>query len=1087
MLSTIPPSVPTPQATTKPTLAVDSLNGATTKPQPTYAFSDPSIGKITLSADQPRTIDELIRRRAQSDPDVRAIAYPWTGTTYTHYTLRQLDIYAYRLAQKYAAAGLPVRRSEDEKPTVVGMLGLSTFDYFVTMMALTKLGHACLLMSTRIAQEAHSSLLKNTGAQHLVVDGSFTDMAGALQKEWPNLHIIPMMKRDDYEKEPISAEDERRDTNMTPHLDPETQQHSTVWIIHSSGSTSLPKPIPLSHASCMNHYAVGLSMNGFITGPLFHVHGTACTFRGIYFKREMYQYNAMLPMTRQHLIDIARNNELDIFFGIPYALNLLAETDEGMECLKKFKLVTYGGSPCPDALGDKLVAEGVKLMAYYGSTETGMLMSSQRPPDDNAWQYLRPMVDAAPYLRFEEREGGLYELVVLDGWKSKVLTNRPDGHYNTKDCFVPHPSIPDAWKYYCRIDDTLTLVNAEKANPLQVEGHARQSLYVEDALMFGAGREHLGLAVILTSSAEGKTREEILDDIFKVIEPAHNALPAYAKIDRGMVLMLPAGTQCRKTDKGTVIRQPFYKQFAAEIEAMYDDSATGTLALSEPKLRDFIRKQVAEVTKIEQLADDHDFFALGMDSLQTARIRNALVKNLDIGGKQLGLNVVFDHPSIAALAQHLFSLRNDAASTNGAAKTIAGIPAAKIEEMEAMIARYSTPLPRAQANGAVSKDEGHVVLLTGATGSLGAHIAAQLADLSSVSRVYCLIRARDASHASTRLEESFPTRHLKPSEPARAKLVPLASDLSRDDMGVDAEMLKQIERQVSQILAVGWAVNFNMALQSFERENVAGVRRLLELAARSARQARFTFASSVSVVGNLSTVENMPEGVLAVKEELPANLAAAMNMGYGQSKLVTEHICLNAAKQVPELHSRILRVGQIVGDTQEGVWNTKEAVPLMLRTATMFGALPELDDEVRWLPVDDVARAFVEVGVLGKDGKDAPAAIYNLNNPHKIHWTRDLLPMLREAGLKFETVSMKEWLEKLRKTEQDPAKNPSIKLLKFWEGRSQQMSSEKKLEYDWETERMREWSPTIAKLQATGKDLVQKMVHYFVNEGWKQQ
>lgn len=45
-----------------------------------------------------------------------------------------------------------------------------------------------------------------------------------------------------------------------------------------------------------------------------------------------------------------------------------------------------------------------------------MLMSSQRPPDDNAWQYLRPMVDAAPYLRFEEREGGLYELVVLDGW-----------------------------------------------------------------------------------------------------------------------------------------------------------------------------------------------------------------------------------------------------------------------------------------------------------------------------------------------------------------------------------------------------------------------------------------------------------------------------------------------------------------------------------------------------------------------------------------------------------------------------------------------------------------------------------------------
>ncbi|KAK7540480.1 putative NRPS-like enzyme [Phyllosticta citribraziliensis] len=1066
MLSTITPSIPA-----KPTLTASAAE-IVPKGQQQSQFGS-SFGKILLSEDSPRTVDELIRARAKSDPDFSVFAYPWTGTTYTHYTFRQLDVYAYRIAKKFAEV-LPPRRSASEEPTVVGMLGVSTFDYFVTMLALTKLGHTCLLMSTRIVQEAHSSLIKNTGAQHMVVDANFGDMASALSKEWPGLQVLPMATRADYEK-PISEAEAAIDTNLTPHLDPETLRNQAVWIIHSSGSTSLPKAVPLTHTACMHHYAIGLSVTALILGPLFHVHGKSCTFRGIFNKCKVYQYNAELPITRQGLIDIIKNNDLRILFGVPYALNLLAETEEGIQCLKKFSMVTFGGSPCPDALGDRLVAEDVNLMAYYGATETGMIMSSQRPPEDKVWNYLRPAVDAVPYLRFEAREEGLYELVVLDGWKSKMLTNRPDGHYNTKDCFVPHPSIPNAWKYYCRIDDTLTLVNSEKANPLQVEGHARQSRFVEHALMFGAGRDRLGLAVVLTKAADNKSRDEILDDVFKVIKPAHDALPAYAKIDRDMVLILPAETQCRCTDKGTVIRQPFYRQFAAEIDAMYDEAATGTLALSEPELRDFVRKQVAALTDKNELSDDADFFALGMDSLQTARLRTALTKNLDIGGQQLGLNVVFDYPSIAALAQHLFSLRTAASSTT---EIVAGIPAEKIAEMEAMIERYSTPLPPpSQTN---TSEKGHVVLLTGATGSLGAHIAAQLAALPSVTRVYCLVRAHDAEHASKRLDESFQTRHLKLSDASRAKLAPLSSDLSRDDLGLDADTREQIEQHVSHVLAVGWAVNFTVALRSFEAENVAGVRRLLEIASRSARAARFTFASSVSVVGNLAAMQQQATGPLRVDEALPPSTAAALNMGYGQSKLVTEHVCMRAAAQVSSLRSRVLRVGQIVGDMQEGVWNTSEAVPLMLRTAMTLGALPALDDAVRWLPVDDVARAFVEVGVLEEE---APAAVYNVNNPHKIHWTRDLLPMLRECGLKFETVSMVEWLERLRQSEKDPAKNPSIKLLAFWE---QQMNGEKKeLEVEWATERVREWSPTMAKLQATDKGLVQKMIEYFVQEGWK--
>lgn len=327
------------------------------------------------------------------------------------------------------------------------------------------------------------------------------------------------------------------------------------------------------------------------------------------------------------------------------------------------------------------------------STETGQLVTSFRPRDDKGWDYLRPSDAVKPFLRFEDRGGGLYECVCLHGWPSKVTSNRPDGAYATKDCFTAHPTLKDAWKYYCRLDDTLTLNNGEKANPLQLEGAARQCTLVDEAVMFGAGKARLGLALVLSKEGDGVPREHVVDAVFRTVEPAHATLPAYAKIDREMVLLLPPDTQYRVTDKGTVIRQAFYKQFAAEIDATYEEKASAdALVLSKPELRDFIRREVAGVMGLAdsaELADDQDFFGLGMDSLQTTRLRTVFVKRLDLAGKQLGLNCVFDHPSVAALAHHLYALR-----TGENTKKVS-----KEEEMQALIEQYSifqphTPQPR---------------------------------------------------------------------------------------------------------------------------------------------------------------------------------------------------------------------------------------------------------------------------------------------------------------------------------------------------------------------------------------------------------
>ena len=63
----------------------------------------------------------------------------------------------------------------------------------------------------------------------------------------------------------------------------------------------------------------------------------------------------------------------------------------------------------------------------------------------------------------------------------------------------------------------------------------------------------------------------------------------------------------------------------------------------------------------------------------------------------------------------------------------------------------------------------------------------------------------------------------------------------------------------------------------------------------------------------------------------------------------------------------------------------------------------------------------------------APQLVYNLCNPRLFSWPRDVLPALRAAGLAFEAVPWGVWLKRMRGGEFDAEKNPSIKLLGFWE------------------------------------------------------
>jgi thioester reductase-like protein len=227
-------------------------------------------------------------------------------------------------------------------------------------------------------------------------------------------------------------------------------------------------------------------------------------------------------------------------------------------------------------------------------------------------------------------------------------------------------------------------------------------------------------------------------------------------------------------------------------------------------------------------------------------------------------------------------------------------------------------------------------------------------------------------------------------------------------------------------------------------------------------------------------------------------------MGYARSKLVAERI-IKAAAERTGMVARVLRIGQIIGDSEFGIWNTTEAIPLMIQSAVTMGVLPDLDEvcvilrsayspmsatgysDTRtqtpsWLPVDVVARVVLELsGLPGSpngtfNALHDPPVVYHVQNPKVFHWTRDLLPALREAGLFFETVSQREWVARLRRSEPDPTKNPTVKLLDFYSNKYDNDEMGRR-ELSFATEKTAEASPTLKEgYDIVGSGIVTKLV-----------
>ena len=513
-------------------------------------------------------------------------------------------------------------KSSHETPPVISLLGPTDLAYIITFFALARLGYTSLCLSPRLAPNACEKLIRETGAI-AIIPGKTPQMASLVTQtlELVQIEILNLVSREDFDK-PASKEPQFQRHN----IDRQAEKAWTLGILHSSGSTGMPKPIYLSHRRFMMKIPAPSGQTEFNTFPFFHGYGSWVVVHGMMDRKTIKMYNPNLPVTADYVIKVLHHIRADVLHVVPYTMELLAQTEKGIDAMRRCERVIFSGSGAPDDLGNDLVAKGVNVATLWGATEIGSLGNScNRAPGDNSWDFIRIPPPVAKYIWMKPLGDDTYECIYLHGLEALVASNSddPPKSFHSKDIFVKHPKV-DAWKHIGRLDDRLTLTNGEKVLPIPMEGRIRQDPLVRECCIFGTGKSIPGIFIFRNEDSSEMSDDKFIDAIWPTIKKANAQAESFSQISKETVVPLGAEVDYPKTDKESIKRSQIYRVFAKDMEAMYaklEYTGTGTLQLDIPAMEEWIMKTCRETLSVHISSPQDDFFAAGVNSLKAIQVR----------------------------------------------------------------------------------------------------------------------------------------------------------------------------------------------------------------------------------------------------------------------------------------------------------------------------------------------------------------------------------------------------------------------------------------------------------------------------------
>ncbi|KEF56727.1 uncharacterized protein A1O9_06917 [Exophiala aquamarina CBS 119918] len=965
---------------------------------------------------------------------------------------------------------------------VVAYMGAKDVRYSIFTTASIKTGRASLLPSPRGSIEGFVYLITQSGCK---------DFFFSSEQQTKVREVKARVKDVRFWQTPTLAEMLAGRTVPYPFSKTfDEAENDWAIIIHSSGSTGLPKLVPMTNGylAVQDRFSLIPEMPDgrraiwtvmapdercLCINPLFHLMGLNMLQESIF-----HGIPTILgpdrPMTAEILADILTTTKPTIGILPPSLIEDLSRSEVGRVALSSLRTTITGGAALSQDVAAR-ISKLTRLVSVYGASEIGTV-ACLIPKSKDDYNYLEWHPKYG--IIMDPVDDGLYEAVLRRSSTSDfqaVWHSFPElQEYRTNDLFTKHPEREGLWLYTGRRDDVIVLSNGEKFNPINMEKYIEEHPSVKRALVIGQSRFQAALLVEPDwATLDDKQSEDVfIDNIWAHVEMANLLVASHGRIMKSHISCTARDLPFKTTPKGNTQRKAVCEEYAKRIDDIYTrgeviDNAVLPEHASVEQIADFVLQVVSESLEGTPISPTSDLFSSGLDSLQTQRLAKVLqgtIVKIDSSKKDaITAATLYKIPTASKIAKFIYDLLN-ADGTSDSSPTVHESSAYQEKAVDRLVQKYTASLPRDPINIPTFPKK-NTVILTGSTGFLGNYLLDRLLRDPLVAHIYCLNRAADAF---ARTKASFEQKELDFSQEVQSKVSFWQAQFGEERFGLGEKEYDLIRLSTTLVIHNAWKVDFKHSLESFESTHISGVRRLIDFCLASPLHPHLNFVSSVSTIGRWD-YKNGPSC-----PESPHNtIDIVVPSGYGLSKYTAERI-FHVSAQLCGVPSTIIRVGQIGGPTVgPGYWNKTDWIPMLIKTSQAIAAVP---DTLSYMPVDFVpgdmaASVVVEFAQARQTSQnESRCEFFHLINPTRVTW-ESLLPAIHRR-FAAKVVSFTEWVDKvklIKLTDNAISETPAVKLVDFLEGLE---SLRDWKQPPWETLRAQKASKTLRDLPPFNADLM---------------
>ena len=289
------------------------------------------------------------------------------------------------------------------------------------------------------------------------------------------------------------------------------------------------------------------------------------------------------------------------------------------------------------------------------------------------------------------------------------------------------------------------------------------------------------------------------------------------------------------------------------------------------------------------------------------------------------------------------------------------------------------------------------ILLTGATGFIGAFLLAELLEKTQAD-IYCLVRATSLAHARQRLQQNLQS-YLIWDESKSTRIIPLIGDLGQPNLGLSAQKMQQMAHQIDVIYHCGALVKWTYPYKALKEANVNGTKEIIRLAC----QTKVKPLHFISTVGVFSSATYEADTVL---EQEALEKSGPLNCGYAQSKWVAEKLVHIAGQRGLPI---TIHRPNTEGHSKTGVFNRHDHLCLITKGCINLGSAPsQLNLVIASAPIDYVSQAIIHLSQQQKSwGK-----VFHLLNPRSIQWS-EWINLVMSLGYNLRLLPYSQWKTEL--------------------------------------------------------------------------